>query len=120
MICAEDIYEPNDSVSEAVNLDARGEGPWFGQICPGNMDYYSFDVAAPSRLELRVTFNHSIGDIDLELRDASENIVRSGGSSTNNEVITIDQLDPGRYYIELFGFGGQIENSYTINLSLIP
>jgi hypothetical protein len=102
----DDAYEPNDSIYEAYDIsswagyslsDIAGRGrqsddDWYAIYVPGDT----------SDLELELRFDHSAGDIDLELYDPWGGRVSASQSSSDGEWINLSYPAPGYYSVRVF------------------
>lgn len=116
MCCIDDPGEDDDTRTSArsVSFRPRGiseEATFSGQICSGDDDYVRIPMSGPGRIEVRVAFTHSAGDLDIELYDPSGVRIARSASSTNDESLTRDVAGGGTYVLRIFGFLG-VSNSY--------
>lgn len=117
-VCDDDSFEQNNTFSQATRLRPGGLEAF---ICPaGDVDWYRFDVDHPnSRLKLSLTNLQS--DHDLYLYDANRSLVAYsylGGGA--DELIELDSLNTGTYYVMIFGYGGAVSmgQPYLLELEL--
>ena len=115
--CADDAFEENDSLGAAsivslpfAEIDLR--------ICPTNDDWFTFQVAAGSQIQIDATFIHQDGDIDLELYDPNEVEVADSGSIFDNEKISCTALATGMYAVRVHLFGPGDGNFYDLDIAL--
>ena len=115
--CGDDLYEPNNGFTTAFDL-TLDEAVWLSTIWGSGVanddDFYVIDVT-PGFLNVIVDlrFTHALGDIDVELYDASWFLVDLSDSSTNNEYIDVFVPFSGIYYILVYPFGSAC-NSYDL------
>jgi len=85
-------------------------------------DWYSFwlDQDGTSADFIEITFSTVMGDLDLELHDATHGLIRSSESWTDNERISLAGL-PGQqfYYLHVKGFWGA-SNDYNLTVQAQP
>ena len=86
----------------------------------GDVDWFTFTLSdegnASSRIE--VSFLHANGDIDVRLyEDPAFSPILTGTSINDDEVIPLDGLSAGTYYVEVFAWAGAT-NMY--DLSIVP
>ncbi len=103
----EDLYEENNLWTAPYNLSAY-ENTWLstinGSAVQGDQDWYEISVGSGLlQLEVKVTFNHSEGDIDLDLRDSNGNYVDNSWSYTDNESLNTLVPSSGTYLLTIFG-----------------
>ncbi|MCA9676023.1 MAG: PPC domain-containing protein [Kofleriaceae bacterium] len=121
-----DFGEPNDSRTTAFPLDPV-DGQVAGICGTGDRDFYSFAVADGQELSFEILFaqDGARGDLDMRLLDVDGNIIARSLSTDANEKLVCPGANPtcptlaaGDYFIEIFGFTADVENSYTINFDL--
>jgi len=127
-----DFNEPNNSVGEAMLIDATTVGP--AAICAvgfDDTDFYRFTVpAGTASVTIRVSFiNSSTGDLDLRLFDTAGSTLSSSTGFGDGEQIVCPgaspmcsvgvPLPPADYIFQVFGQPGH-SNRYDIALTLTP
>jgi hypothetical protein len=119
----DDRYEQNDSFDAAKDLNpAVNENPKLTglntyedlKIVSNDDDWFSFTTDA-GNVTVRIDFEHSKGDLDLELYDADNNLIRSSDGINNVEDIT-ENLAAGTYYVKVLGFLGASNDDYTLTI----
>ena len=65
--CGDDVHEPNDNVGGAVVLP----GTAVGSVCHDDADWFVAQLGPYEVLEVHLTHDETVGDIDLELLDAN-------------------------------------------------
>jgi RHS repeat-associated protein len=118
---ADDNYEENDSSETAYDLTGF-EGillsDFEGLGVQADEDWYRIDgLAAGEELVIDLQFAHEQGDIDLQLFNAELEVVASSGSVTDNESINLGLSNSGTYYIQVYGFGENTDNTYDLQWS---
>lgn len=118
-----DLFEPNDQRATATNLAVAQPYYEFDQLSihqAGNEDWYTFYLskAGASGHYVSITFEHSLGDIDLQLLDRNGLLVRSSTTSGNEEQITLSGLPVGDYYIRVLGNANARQPYYKLALSV--
>ena len=127
-----DDYEPDDTFDA---IDARPVGavnsPNLGPCNPqlvidslsihdvGNDDYYKFycnSTGNPSDY-VRIDFQHSVGDLDMTLYNASRIQVGTSTSTTNVESISLNGKPEGWYYLRVYGFNGAVSPTYKMTIN---
>src|SRR5690606_22415995 len=94
----DDQLAPNNSRAVAT-LVAWGAD--FGAATCGNDDWYRMTDAPGCTATATVRFQHSNGDIDLELTDRNGNVLQSSAGSENSETVT-HVLTGGTNYLRVF------------------
>ena len=98
--CEDDIYEPNDTPSEAGEV---GDGSFENlMICENNDDYFRINFSGNS-LTARIEFSHDEGDLDLELYKNGDQIERSWSTSDFEEITVTED---GLYNLRVYGYNG--------------
>ena len=84
-----------------------------------DVDFFEFTMTeAPSAdNSIALHFAHAQGNLDLELYDASYTLIASATSTTDNELLPLDGLPVGRYYLKAFGVAGAT-NRYELSFDL--
>jgi hypothetical protein len=102
--------EHNDALTEAAEMPEIGQTR---QVCDYDDDWYTFDVQRRQNVRLDLLFTHAAGDVDMELyRDGQDDAVARSVSSDDDEEIEMP-LDPGTYYVRVYGFAGA-QNHYRL------
>lgn len=113
--CIEDQNEPNDRSTTGTNLPVGGSID--GQLCPGNNDWFRLgDYSAGETVSVTVDFDHSMGDIQMEMY-VGASFETASATGTDNETITRTLQSSGAVTIWLhFGSSpGDAGNDYTIH-----
>jgi len=114
--CEPDALEPNDGFNEAKSM---GAGVFDSLvICPGDQDWYAFDLLEGDHLRLDLFFEQSGGDLDLRLL-GSDGVtpLSSSITVTSDEVIEYDAYQDGTVYAVVSGFEAN-SNEYTLIVDL--
>ena len=129
---AADFYEGgagNDTASDAIDLGTIGIGHALNETDilsihnSSDRDWFQFELEGypTSEDEVYLGFQHSEGDIDARLYRLAQNgqldSVDSGISTSDNEVLSLDGLGPGRYYVEVYGYSGAT-NFYSLDFDI--
>ena len=85
---------------------------------PADLDYFCFDIADLTTVDIKVSFFHSFGNIDMELLDSSQGVMAGSYSQNDNETLSV-VLRAGQYSILVFGAfdPGVTDNCYSIDVS---
>jgi subtilisin family serine protease len=117
----EDVFEPNDGFPSAIdfgsidllslsNLSIHDGGG------NDNEDYYRFIPIETGVIDIRVLFEHALGDIDVFLYNAAQQQVASAISSNDNEVIRATVTAGQTYYLRVDGYNRAINPRYDIEI----
>ncbi|WP_158279739.1 hypothetical protein [Coraliomargarita sinensis] len=119
-----DLYEDNDSTGTAIDITAFEDtdddevvtrlSDLSGFATQGDSDFYLVTLPVNSRtLNVNVFFDHSLGDIDVNVYDSVPAMIGSASSTTDNEFLSVPvDLAGGDYYIEVTGTDS--ENYYDL------
>ncbi|MGA1796594.1 MAG: choice-of-anchor D domain-containing protein, partial [bacterium] len=113
----------NDTPQQATRIDP-GEYP--GLIC-NDADWYRVSIPASgglhaANLRARISFDHTIGDLDMVLYDAknpvtSYNYLDTSTLTADEEVVSAS-IPPGDYLIKVYGYQGVQNSSYTLTVTI--
>ncbi|MEX2308755.1 MAG: lysyl oxidase family protein [Pirellulales bacterium] len=117
-----DAFEPNNSFTAAYDLGIVGDFSASGLSihAPGNEDYYKITAADDGNIEILISFLHAQGDIDLAVFSASETLVASSDSTTDDEFVSIAAMRGETYYVNVYGFGDDINPAYEMTITGPP
>jgi len=113
-----DRFEDNDTSATATDLGLVGvaDEPGLSIDTCDDADWFLFSLATPGQAgdQVALTFAHSAGNIDARLySDPAAPPLATADSLTDNEIISLDGLPAGDYYLEVFT-AGQATNSYDL------
>ncbi len=115
---AADRFEPNDTLDTATDF-----GVVTGMrietnltITTGNDDYFRFTSQGPGQStdEIEITFDHDLGDLDLQLLRSDGSSIAVSNGVTDREVISLAGLEAGTYIARVYGFSGAENPNYTL------
>jgi hypothetical protein len=118
--CYVDAYEPNHTLSAAVDLEQMGDGPWSAQICAEDRDLYTFNLTEVSNIEIELNFDRALGQVDALLLTEDGRALTLEDFMNGGERFYADMLSPGRYYLLVQGHTYTVENPYRFNLIARP
>ena len=90
----------------------------------GDADWYRFNIAdgasAVSSHFAAITFDPTLGDLDLELLDASENVLHRSADFEGVQRVSLAGLsgDEGPYFLRVTGHDGATHPEYALQLNL--
>ena len=115
--CEPDALEPNDSAMAATSLEA---GSWDElELCGADEDWFRFDLAAGERLDLAITFQHGLGDLDLELWDAAGGTkLLTAASESSEEALSWIATGQTAVTARVLGYQGA-DNVYALSAAVV-
>ena len=116
-----DAFEPNDSRPTATDLrQVQGERELTNLSIhtSNNEDWFRFETVASSTSShfIGLLFNGSQGDIDLELLDATGNVLASSATSNDWEIINFAGRPAGVYFARVSGYRGGLNANYSFSI----
>jgi len=116
-------YEPNDTLAAAYPIVPGSYSPL--AICPsGDDDYFSFVLAEARDMVVEALFDNQggAGDLEMRLYNGLGEIIGTSANFEDNERIErslaqSNQLQPGTYIVQMYGYGGTIQNDYVLVLT---
>ena len=112
---AQDLYEPNDTRDEAHDLGSTDRHLENVTIhTAGDEDWFKITTPAMGSLSVVAVFEHSLGNVDLELQDASGQTLAVSDSLDDQERIAIDAAAGEMFFLRAFGPGSTIQEDYEI------
>ena len=99
----DDQYEPNDNVFQSADLGKPGTYDLF--LAKGNFDYFKIFLFNQDTMNATITFDGSIGDLNLRVysTDLFTILGISASTSGNSESVAITANKNGYYYILVYG-----------------
>ncbi len=119
---ATDVYEPSDALGAAndlglltsarqingLSIHQRNESDWFRFFLP---------EGANANHQIIARFVHDDGDLDLELLNAQGKTIRFAHSHDDDEVLSLNGLAGGEYYLRVHGFESALSPSYRLEFT---
>jgi hypothetical protein len=121
-----DPFEPNDRLDVAADLGIlQGDRTWNDPVNPlsidnGNdVDWFKFQTLALGTPinTVTITFDNALGDLDLELCDATGAVLQASNSATNQERVSLNGRSAGNYYLHVFGVDGASNPRYALEIN---
>ncbi|NJL73455.1 MAG: hypothetical protein HC888_18990, partial [Candidatus Competibacteraceae bacterium] len=116
-VLADDRFEENDTFATATDLGAATAlGVIDGLVIrSGDSDFFRFTLPAPTGgNQVQVTFDHTLGDVDLRLFNAEGELVGGSAGVTGTESLDLGDFAAGAYTLEVFGFAGAANPDYQL------
>ena len=117
MTCADDGFEPNDSLGEPETLEpGLQEGL---VVCPGNADWFAVALNAGDDISVNIGFTHADGDLELALYSPEDTTapLAESRTRTDDEVAGFSDVPvSGLYLIRVFGADPNVTNTYRLRV----
>lgn len=116
----DDSYEENDSRSTSFNLGTLTASAAISNLVMADTaDWFRFATTATgtSNDNVGISFTHALGDIDLALYNSAGYRVRLSQGVTNSELVSLNGLAAGTYFIRVYGYLGATNPSYSLNIN---
>jgi hypothetical protein len=101
-----DPLEPNDDRTEATDVGSGAEYDDVSIDTTEDEDYYAVDVEEGEIITADIFFDHTDGDIDLEIQDSSGYYLSGSYSISDDESAEYVAEESGTYYVRVDGFSG--------------
>ena len=113
--CVDDALEPNNtSGAPRIEIDRYDNL----RICPNDPDYYGIYLKEAEKLTARLYFDHSFGNIDMQLLLAEDDsILERSNTSTDDESLSYTSSSAGEYRLFIYSDEGA-NNPYSLELSV--
>lgn len=114
----DDRFENNDSRGAAANWGTLSGRQSFTGLVLQDDDWYQFRTTSPGRSgdSVQVDFQHTRGDVDIQLYNSAGNSVASSTGVGNREQISLAGLPAGDYTLRVYGFQGARNPSYSVTV----
>jgi hypothetical protein len=116
---AVDWAEPNNTLAAAPYLGRGGNLTWnnLAVSTSTDVDYLEFRLASPGTGTdaVSIDFNHTLGDLDVQLFDSNGRLLNTSAGTTDTESISLAGRAAGDYRLKVYGFAGATGN-YTFKL----
>jgi hypothetical protein len=119
-IQVDDRYEDNDSPSQAADLGTLTATTALTNLAMYDQaDWFRFTMSGSgtSSHAVSISFQHSQGDLDMVLYNASGTRLRSSCGIGNGETISLNGLVSGTYSIHIYGYRGAFNPSYSLTIN---
>lgn len=109
---AEDEFEENDTRATAALIEA---GTYTVTVI--DEDWFRVAAGGPARIEVTVTLDPSLGDVDLELFDAEDRRLAVSATMTEQEYVS-GTSETGEFFVRLHPYSGA--NVCTMTVTVTP
>jgi Bacterial pre-peptidase C-terminal domain len=116
----DDAYEDNDTMARATDLGRlTARRTVTNLVMADAADWFRFTTTATGGAAnyVRIAFSHAQGDLDLRLFNAQGQQVRLSDGSGNEERISLNGLAAGTYYVQVYGYRGATNPSYSLEVN---
>lgn len=110
----DDPFEPNDERASAARLILPVDVP--AVACGADEDWYRFSVRAGCTVNVRATFLHADGDLDIELRNSSDTVLASSRSASDDEELSYTATSALTAYLRAYVFQGNGTPKYRLSV----
>ncbi len=113
-----DIYEPNDTFGSAANLGVVSyrDEPGLSIHTATDEDFFRIEVAEDGDFSANIRFIDSLGDLDLLVYDANQQLLASSNSNSDLEEVTWPVTQGQQFYVRVVGVGSDT-NGYDLELA---
>lgn len=120
-VLQDDSYENNDTSAQARLVAPVASAAISGVMADAH-DYYRFSLAAAAKAgsTISLQFSNAQGDLDLRLLDARGSVLRTSAGDGDQETIDVSGLVAGKYYVDVYGYGGAYNPSYQLTINTQP
>jgi len=130
-----DRFEGNNTLKKATKLNSPNGKETLTDLSihidekngVQDIDYYKFSLLEKGSADDYITLSCevSLGDLDLEILNASGEVVAWSRTAENDDTVSLNGFAIGEYYIRVSGYNSNVMNNYTLswnvtNSSLIP
>ncbi|MFO0806899.1 MAG: pre-peptidase C-terminal domain-containing protein [Gemmataceae bacterium] len=116
---APDALEANNSAAAATDLGTVGSArrDSLSIHTATDEDWFKFTLASPGVTgnNVRITFTHASGDLDMVLfRADGTTVVGSSTGTSDAEEISLAGLAAGQYFLKVYGYAGARNGNYSL------
>ncbi len=111
-----DRYEPNNSFGTAANMGvvAKRQEAAISIHTDQDEDFYQFTAVEDGSFEITASFSHDLGNLDAFLYDSNENLIVSGTSNDDLEILSFEVMAGETFYLHIDGVDGAT-NGYELD-----
>jgi hypothetical protein len=117
---ADDTFEENDAFSTASNLGSLTAPKTVSSlVLADSVDWYKFTMNGPGTTGNAATlsFQHLLGNLNLDLYNSSGARLASSTSLTNAESVSLAGRAAGTYYLRVYSPAGVTNSSYSLSVN---
>ncbi|MEM9827505.1 MAG: pre-peptidase C-terminal domain-containing protein [Planctomycetota bacterium] len=114
-----DRFETNESTAQPTSLREGGRLEGLSIHSTNDRDVFQFSLPSTGTNadSVAIDFSHSVGDLDLLVRNQSGSVVGQSYSVSDNEQVSLAGLSAGVYFAEVYGFRGA-RNAYDLDVNI--
>jgi len=109
----DDDHEPNDDFEHASQLQV---GSSTVGLCCVNDDWFKVSLSLGAKVCIAMYHEFDAGDLELELRDASNTLLATSATGYDLESIYYEVPANGIYYIRVYGYMGAKNYFYDLHI----
>jgi hypothetical protein len=119
----DDIFEANNTRATAKDLSNLRTSPlktWQNlSLTAADNDWFKLTLPSAGTANdfVSITFNHSLGDVDLELYNSSGTRILSSAGTSNSERISLEGQTSGDYFVRVLGYNNATNPNYDLTIS---
>jgi hypothetical protein len=116
---ADDAFENNDTLATATNLGTLTSATRnTNLIMADGHDWFRFTTTNTNTNNSGVSigFVNSQGDLDLEIYNSNGVLIQRSEGTDNSEVVALNRLGAGTYYVHVYGYNGANNPNYTLDI----
>lgn len=118
---AEDKYPDKSSHGKAKDLGSGRQTHFDMSIdTPGEDDFFLWKAHSPGELIVRTNFDHSLGDLDLQLFDGNRQSIALSAGVGNEEVVAAAAQAGDIFYVRVYGYQGATNHDYDLSIEWPP
>jgi hypothetical protein len=120
--CGSDPHEPNETFAEARTIET---GTTDAAMCDTettrDSDYFRLTIPAGQQLDARIDFDPALGDLDLYLLDANEDILAASEGITGTEQVAFPSAASAPVTLAVIGYSDvPLAVPYRLTTSFAP
>ncbi|MDA9854578.1 clostripain-related cysteine peptidase [bacterium] len=116
-----DSYEDNDTFATATDLGSISTSTDYNNLTvdsSGDDDWFKFNYDASTRLDVRIGFDGTAADLDMDLYDANWNWIDGSYGVEGSEEVSLVGLASGEYYLSIYEYNYGTVADYDLNLEV--
>lgn len=118
----EDFGVDRNGTRETATPLGLGPGQWINRVAigaPGDIDFYTFELARAEDVQIRLPFKRTRGDLTATVTDVKGRLIGRSQDVRNSgfegDIAHLGVLQPGVYWIQVRG--PTVANEYTVHIA---